>query len=300
MVLGIRPPTRLAHAIPYALMGALFNASVGAVVKYSSSLIPTTAILFWRNFVGLIIVGLYIHYTERHKSFGEKLKTSRWRMHIIRSLSGLAGIFCYFYSLKYLPLSSAALLSNSNPLFVPLIAFLWLKSPLPHRIYWGIGTAFLGIILILQPGSEMLRLISLVALASGVFGAIAILAVRQAHYTEPASRTIFYYFLIATAIMGMFSFLNVTENWGNLTFFDLFLLIVIGILGTAYQLFLGLASKNAPMRLISPFFYTSVVFSMLLDVLFWHTQISSVIILGFFLVAFGASLVVLLYPKKYY
>jgi drug/metabolite transporter (DMT)-like permease len=76
------------------------------------------------------------------------------------------------------------------------------------------------------------------------------------------------------------------------------LLCGIGVLGLIFQLFFTLSTKYAPARLISPFYYSTVIFSVILDYLIWHVSIDTYKIIGIALVLLGVCLVVLLYPKE--
>jgi len=49
--------------------------------------------------------------------------------HLVRALTGLAAMYCYFYAIAHLPLAEAVLLNYSAPLFIPLAALLWVGEP---------------------------------------------------------------------------------------------------------------------------------------------------------------------------
>ena len=50
--------------------------------------------------------------------------------------------------------------------------------------------------------------------------------------------------------------------------------------------------------MISPFFYLTVIFSMVIDKLVWKNAISPVTLIGFVLIVVGAILLLVLYPKE--
>ncbi|MGE5196542.1 MAG: DMT family transporter [Anaerolineae bacterium] len=204
-----RPPVKLFIAIPCILLAALLNALMGASVKASSAHVSTEMIVLWRNLVSLVLLFPWICFSSPEKPLHEKLMTRQWGMQLIRSLSGLVSVFLYFYSLRYLSLSDATLLFNTMPIFVPITAYLWKKHPIPHRLWWGIGLAFAGVAFVIGPSTQVFQLASLLAIGSGMAGSVATFALRLAHYTEPSSRTLFYYFFISTIVTAVASLFQI-------------------------------------------------------------------------------------------
>ncbi len=58
---------------------------------------------------------------------------------------------CLFYSWGHLPLAQAALLKQTAPFFMPLIAFWWLGESVPKIVKLAILVGFIGVFLILNP-----------------------------------------------------------------------------------------------------------------------------------------------------
>jgi drug/metabolite transporter (DMT)-like permease len=71
----------------------------------------------------------------------------------------------WLYSLTRIPASAAVILSNTTPLFVALVAALWLGEPLGQRGLLGLLVSFVGVVLVVG-GGEM-------AGASAVLGVVA-------------------------------------------------------------------------------------------------------------------------------
>lgn len=297
MVNLMRPKTQLAFALPCVLFASLFTAAGGAVVKYTADLLSTEMVVFARMFVSLLFLAGWIE-ISRDRPWKEKLRTAEWKTHLIRGVFGLTTLFLYFYSLKFLYLADATLFYNTMPIFVPLVAFFWKKIPIPHRIFWGIGTAFLGILLVLGPGERVFQPASFYALFAGATGAVATVALRFAHYTEPMERTLFYYFLVGTCVAFLFSLADLEDNFFALDAKRLYFLAIIGIFGFAYQILFTLAIRHAPARMISPSFYISVLFGIFFDWWIWGKIPSWLALGGFILVIVGAFLTLYLYPKE--
>ena len=158
--------------------------------------------------------------------------------------------------------------------------------------------AFLGIILVLNPGEGVFQVASLWALIAGMFGAVSSVALRFAHYTEPFERTLFYYFLVGVVASGVVVLVNPQQNWNSLDWSGIFWLGMIGLTGVSFQILYTLACKHGPVRMISVFLYASVIFGIMVDWLIWGREISVYTFLGFILVVIGAFLMVYLFPKE--
>src|SRR6185436_677769 len=117
--------------------------------------------------------------------------------------AGLASMYCYFYAIARLGLSEAILLNYSLPLFMPLIARAWLREEVPPRLWRALALGFLGILLILRPGTGVFRPAALAALLAAVLAALAQVGVRRLTRTEPITRIVFYFALISTVVSAV-------------------------------------------------------------------------------------------------
>lgn len=79
------------------------------------------------------VVGLFIFIPMLFKQGLDFVKTDKLWMHTWRSLVGLAAMYGFFYAIANLKLSNAMVFSYSSPIFIPLIAWLFLKEKLPNR-----------------------------------------------------------------------------------------------------------------------------------------------------------------------
>ena len=82
------------------------------------------------------------------------LRSDYWQRHIVRGLAGFAG-FCFFYlALQHIPLVDSSLLRHSAPLFVALVAYVWVGAKVPSSRWLPMIIGFCGIALILRPSSS--------------------------------------------------------------------------------------------------------------------------------------------------
>lgn len=298
ILLTKRPPHKFHLAITGMILAAIFNASMGACAKLASPYLSTTAIVFWRNFIALFLFFPWVLWLPPRGHFKEKIQVAHWKMVLIRTGCGLISIFLFFFSLKSLPLSDAVLLFNTMPIFVPFVSYMWVRAPIFHRLWWGIGCAFVGISIILQPGMAIFNMASLLALGSGVFGAGAMVSLRLSNYSEPPYRIIFLFFVIASFVMGIATLFQFDESWHKITLPQAATVFGVAFFGLLYQIFVTWAAKHGPMRMISSFLFVGVVFSAFLDYWIWSTTLPMTFYIGLACIALGTTLITLLYPKK--
>jgi drug/metabolite transporter (DMT)-like permease len=148
---------------------------------------------------------------------------------------------------------------------VPFVERVWLGERVPRRLWWPIAVGFLGIVLVLRPGTGLWQAAALVGLMAAVFGAVAQVGIRRLTATEPTLRIIFYFALVAS--LG--SALPLARDWRTPVGAEWFWLVATAVVATGGQLFLTRAYAQAPAVRVGPFIYTSVVFAAALDWLMW-------------------------------
>lgn len=270
-----------------AMFAELCFVGMGSLVKLLSENLPSQNILFFRNLFGLLILLPLIF-----KLGVSTLKTDNIKWHFLRSLSGVTAMYCFFYALSELPLADAMLLKISAPLFIPIIAFLWLSEHVSLRAIMAIMIGFLGVVFVIKPTGTV-HIASLAGLMGGALAALAKVTIRRMSITEPTSRIVFYFGLISLIISSipMFWFWQNPENK------EWWLLILLGGLGTFGQLFLTKAYLLAPASRIAPFTYSSILFAALIGWVFWNELVTLLTITGALLII-SAGIIILREKKS--
>jgi len=245
--------------------------------------LPNAAVVFFRSAIGFAAL---VPVLPRLGRGG--LATVHVGQHLVRSLAGLAAMYCYFYAIGHMRLADAVLLNYSLPLFMPFIAWLWLQEPIPEGLWQGLALGFAGIGLILKPGLSLFNPVALVGLAAAVLAALAQVGVRRLTETEPVTRIVFYFGLISTSVsaiplIGAWK-TPPTTLWGTL--------LVLGLCATAAQLLLTQAYSHAPAAQVGPFIYAAVPFAALLDGLLFGQWPDALSVTGAVLVV-GAGILIL-------
>lgn len=213
-------------------------------------------ILLFQNGIGLLSLLPWL----RSQGIG-LFKTKRRPFLIFRSLVSLTAIGFSFVAIQKISLVNTMLFTNASPLWIPFVCLLWLKVPIRHILWPGLIGGFLGIILILQPGGNVINGATLFALAAGVLQSINMVAVRELSHTERSHTVMFYYFLVCTLVCLPWSWVEWVQPtplaWGQM--------ITIGVLLTCGQWSFVRAFHHANASDLGPFCYSAVVYSLLID-----------------------------------
>lgn len=121
------------------------------------------------------------------------------------------------------------------------------------------------------------------------------LAIRRLSQTEPNSRILFYYFLLGTIV----SFPGAIKDFPALfTHSVLFFLLAAAIFFYLVQLFITMGFKKGKASTLSPLAYTVVLFSAILDRIFWHKVPDFWSLVGMVLIIAG-GIASVYFEKKY-
>lgn len=239
---------RAAAAFSFSLMYAL--------MKWAATFEPVSAgeMVFYRSLFGLPVVLFWIW------SKGQGLaaiSTRRPMVHVWRCALGVTGILLIFQGLRLLPLADATTIGFTSPIFATLLSILVLKEKVgPHR-WTAIGVGFLGVVVVLRPGTEgALPLGGLLFALGGAFVAAAVtVTLRQLGKTESATAIVFWFFVACALVGGAFAlFDGHAHSWPVLA-----ILAAGGLAGGLAQMLMTTSLQHAPVSALAPLDYLQMV-----------------------------------------
>lgn len=251
----------LLRAAGYALLASLLFAGMGVAVRYASTELPTTMVVFMRNLFGLIALLPWLFHARGLHALG----TRRLPSHLFRAIAGLTAMYCFFYALAHLHLAEAVILNYSSPLFIAIFALLLLGERANRRLVVAIIVGLLGVGMIVKPGTGVWSAPALIGLASGVLAALAMVGIRHLSATEPTRRIVFYFCLFGT----LFSAVPMLWAWQTPPLEIVAAMALAGTGATAAQLLLTKSYSLVPAAQVGPYTYASVIFAGLLGWLLW-------------------------------
>jgi len=238
------------------ILSSLAFAIMGACIQICAQTLPNGMVVFFRNVSGLAFLSPILIRGGR-----EVLRTTHLREHVFRGVAGLSSMYCFFYAIAHMRLADATLLNYTLPLFIPVVEALWLGEPMPARLGAPLVLGFLGVVVVLRPGSGLMTGAAAFGLLAGFLSAVAQTGVRRLTKTEPTVRIVIYFALMGSTISSLaLPFVWVTPApavWA--------VIVLMGLAATTGQLLMTKAYSHAPASQIGGFVYTGVIFAAFMD-----------------------------------
>lgn len=273
--------------IALKLASVVVFAAMTVCIKFLGSGIPVGLTIFVRGLISLGVLALIAWGTDGL----HLLKTRNWRAHALRSLAGTVSMFCLFVAITLIPLADLTAITFTAPLFLTVLAMVFLGERI-HRFRWtALGIGFLGVIVTIGPHLSFSQGISpgvLVALANAMFSAVAMVFLRSMSGDEHAITITFYFSLTFTVCAA----LTALQGWPMPTATQWVLIVCAGLFGVFGQLLMTYSYRYAEASTIAPLDYSNMIMAILLGYIFFGEVPSLSVWLGAPLIL-GAGLIIL-------
>ena len=250
----------------------MFSLSINDIIYKNLTMnFPVWEAVFFRAFSGSII-SLYLVYHSGINS----IKTKKPVRHFVRAFSAVGCVVLYIFGIKYLLLSENIAIAHSAPIIAALLAVPILGEKIGiHRIL-AIIIGFVGVLVIIKPGTDLFQLKSLLPIGSALFMASVYLTTRSLMNTESSTSIVFYYSfaLLFTSLIFFPSDFVIPDT------FNLILALSLGIMGSMGHYFMSQAARHADVAVTSPFEYSSFIFVGLMGYFFFYEIPSNSVIIG--------------------
>lgn len=232
-----------ARAALLMLGSTLFFALMVVAIRLASATLHTFEIAFFRNFFGLVAA---LPLLLRHGP--GLLRTTQLPRYFVRCLVGVVSMFCGFWAIGHLPLAQAVSLSYSTPIFVTIAAVIFLHEQVRARRWTAVVLGFIGVLVIVRPGTGDFTAGTLVAVTAALLSGIVSIQIKQLSYTEPADRIV----LLTTAIWVPMSLLPALAVWEWPQGITWLWVVAAGFLGTGGHMLWTRALKLGDVSALTP------------------------------------------------
>jgi drug/metabolite transporter (DMT)-like permease len=233
---------------------ALFFATLDSCAKWMAmSGIPTFEIVFVRYAVHVaLIVAMFMPV----RGFG-LFRSGNWKLEVVRGLC-LGGVtLSNFYALQFLPLTVTGALLFTMPLMVCLLA----APMLGEHVGWRRGLAavvgFIGVLIIVRPGTEAFHPAALLCLGGAFCGALYAIFTRKLAGIDPAATQTTYAGIVAMVAAAPLAF----DGWvwpSDAPTWVAF--ILVGVAGGFAQQLHAMAHRYASPTVLAPFSYVQLLY----------------------------------------
>ena len=254
-----------------ALAYVLFSVS-DAAVKWVIGGYPTVEVMFFAALFSLLPM---VTATVARGGLAT-LATRRLPLHLTRGALALAGSLSGYYALGHMPLADFYAAVFTAPLFITALSAAIAQERVDRPRWLAVGFGFLGILVMVRPGSGTAGLATAAALSGAFFYALSVLLVRRMSNTESTAAFAVYGTLVSIGCTGAaLPFVLVSPTGVHLSLFAL-----AGVtMGCALLLVFG-AFRRAPAAVLAPFQYSQMVWGVLFGLLLFNEHPDHMVALG--------------------
>jgi drug/metabolite transporter (DMT)-like permease len=217
----------------------------------------------WARAFGHILFLLAV-FLPRHGA--RLLQTRRPALQFARSATLFTSNLCFFYAVTFIPLAKAASISLTAPLIVALLAWPMLRERTALGRVAALAVGFLGVLVIIRPGTAVFHWASIFVLASATSYALYQVFTRRIAAVDPPETSAVY-----SSVIGAFGMLLALPFvWTTpRSLWDVGLFCSLGVLGATGHYCVARAMGYAPANIVSPFQYFQLLGSVAVGWLFF-------------------------------
>ena len=263
----------------YIVLAFLANTTQSVFGKYVDKSLSVEMFSFGTFLVAFILLLPIILFRK-----GKDIPTGQGRYHLLRAVTGITGFLLFIAAAQLTTLVDTNVLVNTTPIFIPILALLFLHQHIPRAVWIAIIIGFVGVVVIVRPDASIFSNPgNLVALGAGLVTAIEFLAVNHLDRTESPLTQLFYFLLFGVVVLGLISIgkFNAAPEWAY------WMMLGTGLCLLAFQFLLIKAYQFAKPHEIGAFQYISVVFAAIYGVVLFKETIQLETIIGAILVCVG-------------
>ena len=213
------------------------------------------SVVFIRGIITTCLIGLYLTFYEKKNLY--KILTYK-RFHI-RGLYEVCTASFFFVALIFLPIAEVYTLLMTNPFFVTIFAFLFLKEKVGIRRWSAVFVGFIGVIVVINPQNMNFNYLFILPIIAAIFLTIRDIATKPLATKSNSFEIIFVTSLLITIFTGLlsifFGFQVTYEQSHHLIISSIF--VLFGYLFSVMTVF------YAPLSLTASSRYSVIIFGII-------------------------------------
>lgn len=251
---------RYIRGISWFVLSLIVSVANDSFAKYLSGNLDSNQVAFFRFLFGVITLLPFMLYYGK-----DAFKTNRFFMHISRGSILYVAVSLWIYSLSIVPIVVATLTTFVVPLFVLILAPIFLKEKISTPLLMATILGFIGVLVVLEPNSIAFNPSSLLMLVSAfMFASLDI--INKKFVQKESMLSMLFYSALVTALLGFFPAL---ESWNQPSTQDLITCLFLGAGGNLILFFLLKAFSLVPASSVAPYRYLELIFSGIVGFLFF-------------------------------
>jgi drug/metabolite transporter (DMT)-like permease len=233
-----------------------------ALVKTVLARVPSAQMIVVR---GVMAIALILLVAWRMGALVRVTELFRGWVGVRAFCEGIA-TFLYLAALYHLPLANATAIYMSSPLFIAVLARLFLGERVDVRRWIAIAMGFTGVLLVIQPQSDGFNLYAWLCLLSTLIYAGRDLLTRKIPAGVPS---IVVTLATAAVVVGMAAVVLLYEGWTPMAWADVGRLALAAVcLSTAYYAIIA-SVRTGEVSVVAPFRYVGLLWAVVVGYLVW-------------------------------
>ena len=266
---------------------------IGAMVSFSLMAISgrelapdlnTFEIMFFRSLIGLVIVLIIGFFAGTL----HQIKTDRIGLHVLRNTAHFTGQNLWFLAVAFIPFSQLFALEFSTPIWVALLAPLFLGETLTRRRLLSVVIGFTGVLIVARPDLNNLNPAILAAMACAICFACSLMTTKKLTIDQSITCILFWLTLMQLG-MGVAA-VTVTGGVSLPLGIDYLWVLTVGICGLTAHFCITKALALAPAIVVIPLDFLRLPLISLIGFLAYNEAFEWAVVLGAILI-FTAVLV---------
>jgi drug/metabolite transporter (DMT)-like permease len=243
------------------IVATMLFALMHAIAKWQVAVYPIGEVMFFRSFFSLVACSLVVLPITGFAVFA----TRRAGAHIVRGFSQSLSQTFSVIAFSLMPLAGAIAINFSAPLWAALLSIIWLKERAGLARWSVLIAGFSGVLIVANPGVNAIQIGAVFALANAVMYGSVTVAVRGMTATESTSTLLMWQMLTVAAFHSFLLLLGF--KWPSPV--DFAILAASGIVNATAQYFWTRALLLGPTTAISPFYYLTLVWALVIGYVGW-------------------------------
>ena len=239
----------------------VFFTLLDATAKHLVQSLPPLVAVFGRYLVALVISAVVV----LRKGGPQLVITQHPGLQALRGLLLVGATLLNFIAIMYLQLAQTAAIFFTIPLWVCALSVPILGERVGLRRWIAVVIGFMGVLVIMRPGSDSFQWAMLLSIASSFCGAIYNIVTRKVGGRDRAETSLFYVGLVGALAAAV----PLPFVWKTPEGLQWLMLGFMGVAGTIGHFMLIQAHRLAPASTLAPFMYTQIVWMILSGYVFF-------------------------------
>ncbi len=250
-------PNRTGLAIILSLLALVLFDAMGLIIKLLSTEFSAAELSTWRNLFGLLPAFLVLYASKTWRENGKKIIINQWKLALLRGVIASLAQLCFYWSLGLMAFATASTITYSGALFATAFAIPILGERVGIVRWLAVIIGFLGVVFILQPGSDAFTHYSILPLAAAAFYALLTITAKLFDSQVSSALVNVYASLSSTVCAAILTlFLGGFSTISSLD--EIFWIIMMGAFGGSAVLLYVVSYRMTEQSNLAPFSYFGI------------------------------------------